>query len=80
MWVGLVETTAFFLFFIFHVAAGGAFIGAWIIVKMATGWHRFAAAATSRYYPRMGFVALTLTLLNVLIALFGAKAIFVWLT
>ncbi len=78
IWVGVVETTTFFLFFVFEVAAAGAFIGAWLIVKMGTGWHRLALATQSRYYPRMGFAALTLTLLNVLFALVGAQ-VFYWL-
>ena len=74
--VGLVETTAFFLFFIFEVSAVGAFVAGWIAIKMATGWHRFARATESRYYPRMGFGALTLNLLNVLFALIGAQVFY----
>jgi hypothetical protein len=80
VWVGVIETTVFLCFFVFNVAAVGAFIGAWMIVKMGTGWHRLALARKSRYYPRMGFVALLLTLMNVLIALVGARLVFVWLT
>jgi hypothetical protein len=78
-WVGVIETTTFLFFFVFNVPAVGAFIGAWMIVKMGTGWHRFAAVEKSRYYPRMGFAALLLTLLNVLIALLSSKTLFIWL-
>jgi hypothetical protein len=75
-WIGFVETTGYFLLFVFDVAGAGGFVAGWIGLKMATGWHRIAQGR--RYYLRMSMAALTLNVLNVLFAVGGAQ-VFFWL-
>lgn len=67
---GLLERLVFVLLIVANVSAAGAFIGTWVLAKIATGWNRYTDSAI--HFRRRAYIGLIGSLISVFFALFGA--------
>lgn len=70
MLIGVLERLIFTMLLVCNVSASGAFIGTWILAKIATGWNRYTKPEVE--FRMVAFVGLIGSMISLFFALLGA--------